>query len=85
MAIIPWWLFVAACCYLQAGELYNLKTGIMLSLLLFLIGLFGLWEMMIYTLAIVFISVIITVVIGIPSGVFMAKSPLGQKDTAAGA
>lgn len=78
LAVIPWWVFIGA--LLFAGwKLYNWKTGVMLAVLLFLIGLFGLWEMMIYTLAIVFISVIITVVIGIPSGVFMAKSPLGKK------
>jgi glycine betaine/proline transport system permease protein len=47
--------------------------GIVLAVLLFTIGMFGLWEMMIYTLAIVLISVLVSLLVGIPTGIVMAK------------
>ncbi|PKM67646.1 MAG: choline ABC transporter permease subunit [Firmicutes bacterium HGW-Firmicutes-2] len=71
--IIPWWLMVIALFY--AGyKLYNLKMGIALSAMLLSIGFFGLWDMMLYTLAIVIISVLVSLVLGLPLGIFMAKS-----------
>ena len=71
--IIPWWLMVIALFY--AGyKLYSLKMGIALSLMLLSIGFFGLWDMMLYTLAIVIISVMVSLIIGLPLGIFMAKS-----------
>ncbi|MCF8020244.1 L-proline betaine and betonicine ABC transporter (permease) [Petrocella atlantisensis] len=71
--IIPWWLMVIALFY--AGyKLYSLKMGIALSVMLLSIGFFGLWDMMLYTLAIVIISVLVSLVMGLPLGIFMAKS-----------
>ncbi|MDF1617144.1 ABC transporter permease [Petrocella sp. FN5] len=71
--IIPWWLMVIALFY--AGyKLYSLKMGIALSAMLLSIGFFGLWDMMLYTLAIVIISVLVSLVLGLPLGIFMAKS-----------
>lgn len=71
--VVPWWLYVVG--LLVAGwKLYNVKTGLTLSAMLIAIGLFGLWELMIYTLVIVIISVIVSVLIGLPTGIFMAKS-----------
>ncbi len=71
--IIPWWLMVIALFY--AGyKLYSLKMGIALSAMLLAIGFFGLWDMMLYTLAIVIISVLVSLVLGLPLGIFMAKS-----------
>jgi len=71
--IIPWWLMVIALFY--AGyKLYSLKMGIALSVMLLSIGFFGLWDMMLYTLAIVIISVLVSLVLGLPLGIFMAKS-----------
>jgi glycine betaine/proline transport system permease protein len=71
--VIPWWLLIVA--LLLAGwRLYNLKTGILLSTMLLLIGLFGLWDLMLYTLAIVIISVLVSLLVGLPTGIIMAKS-----------
>ncbi|MEC9485199.1 MAG: ABC transporter permease subunit [Candidatus Izemoplasma sp.] len=75
---IPWWAMILVIIY--AGyKLYNYKMGLTLGLLLFLIGVFGLWEMMIYTLAIVLISVLVSLLVGIPTGIFMAKSTRVEK------
>ncbi len=56
-----------------------MRRGIVLSVMLLLIGLFGLWEMMIYTLAIVIISVIISIVLGLPIGILMSKKERVKK------
>ena len=78
LSIVPWWLYIIG--LLVAGwKLYNLKTGFVLSLMLTTIGLFGLWDLMIYTLVIVIISVIVSVLIGLPSGILMAKSETVKK------
>lgn len=69
----PWWLMVLAVGY--AGyKLYTWKMGVLLAAMLFAIGMFGLWQIMIYTLAIVIISVLVSVLAGIPLGIIMAKS-----------
>jgi glycine betaine/proline transport system permease protein len=73
IGIIPWWLLIIGL-FVAGWKLYNLRTGLTLSAMLFLIGLFGLWEMMIYTLVIVFISVLVSVVLGLPMGILMAKN-----------
>ena len=71
--VIPWWLLVIAL-FIAGWRLYNVGRGFVLAAMLFVIGLFGLWELMTYTLAIVIISVLITVIIGLPLGILMAKS-----------
>lgn len=76
--IVPWWLYIIGL-FLAGWKLYNVKTGITLSLMLTAIGLFGLWELMIYTLVIVIISVIVSVTLGLPMGVLMAKSETTKK------
>lgn len=73
LGFIPWWVMILIVAYL-GYKLYTYKMSIVLSVLLFIIGMFGLWEMMVYTLAIVFISVLVSLVIGIPSGILMAKN-----------
>jgi len=71
--IIPWWLFIIGL-FIAGWRLYNVKTGVILSLMLTAIGMFGLWDLMVYTLVIVIISVIVSILIGLPAGIFMAKS-----------
>jgi glycine betaine/proline transport system permease protein len=78
LGIIPWWLLVIAL-FVAGWRLYNMWRGLVLAAMLFVIGLFGLWELMIYTLAIVIISVIITVIVGLPLGILMAKSQTLKK------
>jgi glycine betaine/proline transport system permease protein len=72
LGYIPWWVMIIAVAYF-GYKLYTYKMGIVLAVLLFTIGMFGLWEMMIYTLAIVLISVLVSLLVGIPTGILMAK------------
>ncbi len=78
LSIIPWWLLIVAV-FVAGWRLYSVRRGIVLSVMLLLIGLFGLWEMMIYTLAIVIISVIISIVLGLPVGILMSKKERVKK------
>ncbi|GAB4074309.1 proline/glycine betaine ABC transporter permease [Barrientosiimonas marina] len=59
---------------LLAWQFKSLSNGIVFSLFLVLIGMFGYWDDMMFTLSIVLASVIISVIIGIPFGVLMAYS-----------
>mgnify|MGYP001040827109 CR=1 FL=1 len=69
---IPWWAYIILL-VIAGWRLYNIKVGIGLGTMLFAIGMFGLWDEMIYTLVIIFISVTASLVIGLPSGIAMAK------------
>jgi len=75
---IPWWAYLLIV-FILGVRFYNIKTGLLLSVLLFLIGVFGLWEMMLYTLTIMIISVIVSTIIGLPIGIWMAKSKSVEK------
>lgn len=74
----PWWIFVGLL-FVFAKYLYNYKTAIVLSTLLALIGVFGVWNEMISTLTIIIISVLISFLIGIPVGIWMAKTERVEK------
>lgn len=78
LGFIPWWLLLAAL-FFAGFKLYGLRTGISLAVMLFVIGLFGLWDLMLYTLVIVIIAVVVSLLIGIPIGIFMAKSKMAEK------
>ena len=71
---VPWWgwiLFVVVISwYLTRDLLKTLLPGV----LIFTIGLFGLWEVGMETLGIVIVAVLISLVLGIPLGIAMANS-----------
>lgn len=70
---IPWWAYIILL-VLAGWKLYKLQVGLLLGAMLFAIGMFGLWDDMIYTLVIIFMSVTASLFIGIPIGILMAKS-----------
>lgn len=70
----PWWLViivVAFVCYV-AGR--SRKLSIFVAAALFLIGYLGMWEDTMRTLAIIFVSTLIAIAIGIPVGIWMSRS-----------
>lgn len=73
LTFIPWWIFIILVFYL-GKKFYSYKMATILALMLFSIGMFGLWNSMLYTLAIVIISVIVSLLVGLPLGILMAKS-----------
>jgi glycine betaine/proline transport system permease protein len=70
---VPWWYFILAV-FLLACQFKSVKSGLLYSAFLFLIGMFGLWDATMYTLTIVIASVVITLILGIPLGIVMAFS-----------
>lgn len=78
LSFIPWFIYIILVFYF-GNKFHGWKMGVVLSGMLFAIGLFGLWDQMIYTLAIVLISVIVSLLVGIPTGIWMAKSKMVEK------
>jgi glycine betaine/proline transport system permease protein len=74
----PWWLVVivvAALAYGAARSLW-MVAGVVIAFLL--IGLFGMWEDTMSTISIILVCTILSIVIGIPIGVMMARYDRAQ-------
>ena len=70
---VPWFIWILAI-FLLGWKIKEWKSGLSYALMIFLIGLLGLWSEMIFTLSIVITSVILSIAIGIPIGIYMAYS-----------
>lgn len=70
---LPWWYF-ALIILLLAWQFKSLSSGIVFVIFLVLIGAFGYWDHMMFTLSLVLASVIISLIIGIPLGILMTYS-----------
>ncbi|MDD2401464.1 MAG: proline/glycine betaine ABC transporter permease [Clostridia bacterium] len=68
---LPWWALVALVFFL-GWKYKKLSAGILYAVLLTSIGVFGLWELTMSTLSIVLTAVIISLLIGLPVGIWMA-------------
>lgn len=71
---LPWWLVLVAVFILSWRLTEKISNGIIFSALVLLIGTFGYWDFMMYTLAIILASVFISIAFGIPTGILMAYS-----------
>ena len=68
---IPWWLLYSIRSYMENGK--KIGKAILYSLLIFC-GAMGLWSLMNITLTIIIASVIISIIIGFPTGVLVSAS-----------
>lgn len=68
---LPWWVFILII-VLLGWYFRSLLAGLTFGFFIFLIGTFGLWEDMMTTIAIIVTSVAISLIIGIPIGIWMA-------------
>ncbi len=73
MFFVPWWA-VLIIVFLLTWKVINTKAAFVYTIMILLVGCFGLWESMVLTLAIVLSSVVFSMVIGIPLGILMAAS-----------
>jgi len=72
---LPWPLVIAV---VGVGAWYSTRsrlTTVVLMLLMFMIGSFGLWSLTMVTLSIIATSAFISILIGLPIGVLVARSP----------
>jgi len=70
---LPWWIFILII-FVLGWYFKSFVWGITFSIFIFLIGSFGLWEDMMTTIAIIITAVAISLIIGIPLGIWMAFS-----------
>lgn len=75
----PWWLVILAIAGLSHAAARSWKLSISVALALFAIGLFGMWEDTMSTLSIITVSTLLSIGLGIPIGILMAKSDLAQR------
>lgn len=70
----PWWLVLAALVALVylASRSWKLSLGVVVSFLL--IGYFGMWENTMRTLSIITVCTMLSIAVGIPIGIAMARS-----------
>lgn len=70
---LPWWAGVLIV-FAAAWKLYDLKRGLSLGFLIFLVAWIDQWDLMCYSLTIVFTTLLLSALIGIPIGIIMACS-----------
>ena len=75
----PWYIFLTLISLLlwKATQNWKLILGFLISFIF--IGLVGMWDDTMRTLAIVLVSTLVCIVIGIPIGILMAKNNLAHK------
>lgn len=79
LIVTPWYVFLILTGALlwQVARSWKLLLGFISSFVL--IGLVGMWDDTMRTLAIVVVSTFVCIVIGIPVGILMAKNKLAQR------
>lgn len=71
LLMLPWWVLILI--VVAIGTYFtSWKGGITFGVFLFLIGTFDLWSQTMTTLAVIIISVVLSLLIGIPLGILMA-------------
>jgi len=71
---IPWFLVILGVAALAWYALRKWWAPFVMGGFLLIIGMFGYWDLAMMTLAIIFAAVLISLVIGIPTGILMARS-----------
>jgi len=77
---IPWFVILLIL-FLIGWKVKNVKAGLMFSAMMFTIGLLGYWNDTMLTLAIVITSVLISLMFGIPIGIYSAYKTKFEKVT----
>ncbi len=71
---LPWFVVVVAIAFLAWFALRKWWAPLILAGFLMIIGTFGYWDLAMMTLALIFAAVVISLVIGIPTGITMARN-----------
>jgi glycine betaine/proline transport system permease protein len=71
---IPWWLLIAGFMGLAWLGSRRIILTVVIGALMFAVGLLGLWSLMLQTLTLMLISSLISLAIGLPLGVAVAKA-----------
>jgi glycine betaine/proline transport system permease protein len=76
---LPWTVVVVVTGVVAWQAMRLWWAGLIMVAFLVLIGSFGLWNLAMMTLAIIFASVVISLVVGIPTGIVMARSNIVER------
>lgn len=79
LRLLPWWLLLLLVGLLAWHASRSLVRALLLPLLLALIGVLGLWDKLLQTLALVLVSTGLCVLIGVPLGILLATRPLARR------
>lgn len=71
---VPWWVWIIVVTMLAWHLTHNVVKTLLPGLLMFTIGMFGLWSIALETLSIVIVSVLLSLAIGVPLGIAMGVS-----------
>ncbi|EHS51370.1 ABC-type transporter, integral membrane subunit [Rhizobium sp. PDO1-076] len=78
---LPWWLMIIAFMALTWQATRKPLLVATVAVLLFAIGALGLWDLAMQTLALMLMATLISVAIGVPVGIWLAKSRLMRSIT----
>lgn len=78
---LPWWLVVLVFMSLTWQATRKVGLVAIVAVLLFLVGALGLWDLAMQTLALMLMATLISVAIGVPMGIWLAKSRLMRNMT----
>lgn len=70
---MPWWVFILVL-FALGWYFQSILSGAVFGIFIFLIGTFGLWTDMMTTIAIIIAAVGISLIVGIPMGIWMSFS-----------
>jgi glycine betaine/proline transport system permease protein len=73
LGAVPWWGYIIFIGFLAWIVNRKIGSSVMLALMPMLIGMFGLWDLAIDTLAVIITSVFLSLIMGIPLGILMAQ------------
>lgn len=70
----PWWVVIIAVCALVWALTRSWKLIVGTAVAFLLIGFFGMWQDTMSTLAIITVCTLVSIVLGVPIGILMARS-----------
>lgn len=70
----PWWLVIAVIVGITHAAARSVRLSLGVALSLFLIGFFGMWENTMSTLSIITVCTLLSIFLGVPIGIMMARS-----------
>lgn len=79
LRLLPWWLLLLLVGLLAWHASRSLLRSAVLVALLALIGMLGLWDKLLQTLALVLVSTGLCVLVGVPLGILLATRPLARR------
>ena len=75
---LPWPVIIATI-FLIANRLSGLRLSLLTTACLLLMGLFGLWDESMVTLALMLIAVLLSLIMGIPLGIWAARNDRAER------